>query len=91
MSTFGSLIGARCGCHIIPTPNGGFTFVGSVPKSLCEIRPATRADIMGGRAFHGYKGDMLCAHAMSFVSAHAALTFANEKGIEIADSHKITP
>ncbi len=90
MSTFGSLIGAKAGCHIIKCPTGVYTFVGSVPKSLCEIRPATRADIMGGRAFHGYKGDMLCAHAMSFRSAYAALIFATNKGIEIADSHKIT-
>ncbi len=68
------------GCHIIKAPSGVYTFVGSVPGTLCDILPATRADIMGGRAFHGYKGDLLCASPMHFHTEQSARDFAAKQG-----------
>ncbi len=73
------------GCHILKAPSGRFTFVGNVPKALCEISTATRADIMGGRAFHGYAGRMLSASPMVFVSEQSARDFADKVGADLSN------
>lgn len=68
------------GVHLIDTPSGNWTFVGSVPYSLCEIRRATRSDVMGGRAFE--KGGLLWApYVRSFKTREEALAFAEKQGV----------
>lgn len=35
--------------HVLDCPNGRFTWVGSVPSTLCDARTPTTADVMAGR------------------------------------------
>lgn len=41
------------GTHILKTPNGRFTFVGSVPIELMNAVEPTRSDVMAGRTIDG--------------------------------------
>lgn len=37
------------GLHILPNPNGTYSFVGSVPAELMDTRKPIKGDVMGGR------------------------------------------
>ena len=68
----------RLGLHIIDTPSGRYTFVGSVPTELCELRTATRADVLGGRAFKNSEGDAVAWTVPSFATMAEAMDHASE-------------
>jgi hypothetical protein len=65
---------------IIQNPTGTFSFVGSVPLDLCVKRPATRAALVGGRAFadnHGKYWEWTCP---TFTDLETALNYATKLG-----------
>lgn len=71
------------GCHIIKTPRGNFTFVGSVPRELCDKREATTSDVMGGRAVRE-NGELVCYRPKVFNTELEARDFANYVNISVA-------
>jgi hypothetical protein len=70
------------GLHIIDTPAGRYVYVGSVPAALCSIVPASKADVMGGRAYANVYGDMVTAKPLSFASYGEAWDAAVYAGFE---------
>ena len=66
--------------HVIDCPNGRWTYVGAVPAALVELKPATKADVMGGRAFKDPQGVTVAAHVLSFATCDEALHYARERG-----------
>lgn len=70
------------GLHIIDTPSGRYTYVGSVPPALCSIVPASKSDVMGGRAYESVDGDLVTARPLSFASYGEAWDTAVSFGFE---------
>lgn len=70
------------GLHIIKAPSGRFVYVGSVPAALSAIVPASKADVMGGRAYESVDGDMVTAKPLSFASYGEAWDTAIYAGFE---------
>ena len=70
------------GLHIIKAPSGRFVYVGSIPAALCTIVPASKADVMGGRAYESVDGDMVTAKPRSFDSYGEAWDAAVYAGFE---------
>lgn len=73
------------GLHILKNPTGTYTFVGSVPASLCEEVDATQSDVMGGRAYRADDGSLKTPKVPSFPSYEEARQFAREHGFEPID------
>jgi len=75
--------------HIIDTPAGRYTYVGSVPAALCDIVAASKADVMGGRAYKNVYGDLITAKPRVFSSYGEAWDTAISFGFEpIHDGRK---
>jgi hypothetical protein len=70
------------GLHIIKAPSGRYVYVGSVPAALCSIVPASKADVMGGRAYESADGDLVTAKPLSFASYGEAWDTAVSFGFE---------
>jgi hypothetical protein len=70
------------GLHIIKAPSGRYTYVGAVPAALCAIVPASKADVMGGRAYESVDGDLVTAKPLSFASHGEAWDTAIYAGFE---------
>lgn len=70
------------GLHIIDTPSGRYTYAGSVPPALCGIVAASKADVMGGRAYESVDGDLVTARPLSFASYGEAWDTAVSFGFE---------
>ena len=68
--------------HVIDCPSGRWTYVGAVPLALVELRPATRADVMGGRAFKDPSGVTVAPYVPAFETRDAAIEYARSKGFE---------
>jgi len=73
---------SNLGLHVIQFPSGRFGFVGSIPTALATMRPATTADVMGGRCFRGADGTLQAWQFPVFDSAEDARAFAASKGFE---------
>lgn len=71
------------GLHIIQTPAGRYTYVGAVPAALCDVVPATKADVMGGRAWESVDGELLTAKVKVFASREKAETAARMAGFPV--------
>jgi hypothetical protein len=63
------------GLHIINTPSGRYTFVGSIPAHLVETVRATKADVMGGRAWRNEDGEVVTARVPTFSSYQEAMNY----------------
>ena len=70
------------GLHIIKTPSARHVYVGSVPAALCAIVPASKADVMAGRAYANVYGDLVTAKPLSFASYGEAWDAAVSCGFE---------
>ncbi len=70
------------GLHIIDTSAGRYTYVGAVPAALCDIVAASKADVMGGRAYESVDGDLVTAKAKAFSSYGEAWDTAVSLGFE---------
>lgn len=73
------------GTHVLLCPSGRYTFVGSVPVELCDIRPATKSDVMGGRAYEDESGATVCARPRVFDTESAAREAAIAAGVNLAN------
>ena len=69
---------------VVSLPNGRFTYVGSVPRALCEILPADRSAMIGGYCFHE-NGAYWMAKERVFDTREAAHEFAEARGFKAAD------
>jgi hypothetical protein len=66
---------------IIRNPAGTYSLVGDIPRRLCSIRPATRADILGMNCFRSEADGELCAlYTPTFVSEQEAVAFCESHG-----------
>jgi hypothetical protein len=70
------------GLHIIKAPSGRYVYVGAVPAALCAIVPASKADVIGGRAYESVDGDLVTARPLSFASYGEAWDAAIYAGFE---------
>lgn len=73
----------KLGLHIIQAPSGRFIYVGSIPTALGEAIPASKAAVMGQRAFRGEDGGIYEWKFPAFDSYEAAEAFANAQGYEV--------
>lgn len=71
------------GLHIIKNPAGTYSYVGNVPAALCDIVPASRADVVGGRAWESVDGELMTAKVKSFTSYEEAETAALMAGFPV--------
>lgn len=71
------------GLHIIQTPAGRYTYVGAVPAALCDVVPATKADVMGGRAWESVDGELLTTKVKVFATYEGAAVAALEAGFTV--------
>ena len=76
----------RVGLHIVKNPAGTYSYVGNVPAVLCSIVPASKADVMGGRAFRDEHGAIVTNKAPVFSSWIAAWDTAVSFGFEPIDN-----
>lgn len=74
------MISGSATLHVIQFPSGRYGFVGSVPKALGDIVPATRSDVMGGRAFRNEYGEIVTVKFPSFSTEDEARDFASYHG-----------
>jgi hypothetical protein len=70
------------GLHIIKAPSGRYVYAGSVPAALCSIVPASKSDVMGGRAYESPDGGWVTAKPLSFASYGEARDAAIYAGFE---------
>jgi hypothetical protein len=68
---------------VIQAPTGVFIFVGSVPTILAEAVPATRADVMGGRAFRNVDDRVMTWKFPNFPTKAEAIAFAAGRGVTV--------
>ena len=68
------------GLHVIHNPAGTFSYVGSIPVTLARIVPATKSDVMGGRAFKNERGELSAYKFPCFESRELAIRFAESHG-----------
>jgi len=71
------------GLHIIKNPAGTYSYVGNVPAVLCAIVPATKDDVMGGRAWESVDGELLTTKVKVFASREEAETAALMAGFPV--------
>jgi hypothetical protein len=71
------------GLHVLKTPAGTYSYVGSVPTVLAEIVPADRAAVLGNRAWIDKEQDKIMMYKFPvFATAAEAVAFAASKGLE---------
>lgn len=73
------------GLHITRTPAGTYGFVGSIPASIYHTVPATKGDVMGGRAFRGDDGQLMAPCVPSFPTEAEARAYAHAQGATLAN------
>ena len=73
------------GLHILKNPAGTYSYVGNVPAALCDVVPADRDDVMGGRAFTDNDGVLMTHRNRTFRSWIAAWDTAVSFGFEPID------
>ena len=71
--------------HVIENPKGhadgyNYSLVGSVPASMLEEKPATRADVMGGRASYAADGALVAWHGRKWETVQQIVTAAELAG-----------
>jgi hypothetical protein len=74
------------GLHVLKNPAGTFSFFGDVPSALANLVPATKADVMGGRAFKDHDfgtGGLLTYRFPVFHSRDAAIDYADVRGFPV--------
>lgn len=73
---------SNLGVHIIEHKTNCWGYVGTIPAVLGEAVPATREDIMAGRAqVNPYNGVPMTLKFPLFLTAEDAVKFAAERGI----------
>jgi tripartite-type tricarboxylate transporter receptor subunit TctC len=77
--------------HVIDNPSGhapgyNFSLVGSVPVSMMEIRPATSADVMAGRAYRDDTGALVAPKGRKWETVDAILAAAKENGVRMCSN-----
>lgn len=70
------------GLFIINNPSGTFGFVGDIPTAICEIVPAKKCDVLGGRAFYDVNNQLVTAKSPSFDTINDAVSHAEKFGVE---------
>lgn len=74
---------SNLGLHVLKNPAGTYSYVGSIPTALGTVVPATRAAVLGQRAWIDKDTDALMMYQFPvFESAEAAVAFAASKGFE---------
>lgn len=74
------MMGQKLPLVVIEFPNGRCGYRGSVPIELCDVREATRADVLGCRAWKGGDGKLYAAHPLAFDSHAEAVEYAAQRG-----------
>lgn len=64
------------GLHVIQFPSGKFGYVGSIPAALGYEVPASRAAVMGCRAYRNAVGDIVEIKFPVFMTETAAHIYA---------------
>lgn len=70
------------GLHIIKFPSGNFGFVGTIPNEICDIVPATKNDVLGGRAFYDSNDELVTAKPPSFKDINDAVSHLERFGLD---------
>ena len=70
------------GLHIIRNPAGTYSYVGTIPTELATMKPTTRDDVMGGRAF-SKDGAVFTWKFPVFNTRQAAIQHAAEHGYHV--------
>lgn len=70
------------GLFIINNPSGTFGFVGNIPTVICDIVPAKKSDVLGGRAFYNNDNQLVTAKSPSFKDFNDAVTHVEKFGVE---------
>jgi len=83
MTMFGNM-----GLHVIQFPTGVYGYVGSIPIDLATEKPATRSDVMGGRAHENAQGEIVAWKFPVFETREAAVSFAEEKGYKVEKENR---
>lgn len=73
---------SNLGLWVIKFPSGKYGFVGSMPLDLAEMVPATKSDVMGGRAIRNESGALVAPKFPAFADQAAAVEFARSKGYD---------
>lgn len=68
---------------ILKTPRGNYTFVGAVPRELCDRREASTSDVMAGRAVRE-NGELVYYRPKVFATELEARDFALSVNIPVA-------
>jgi hypothetical protein len=71
------------GLHVIHNPAGTFSFVGSLPIEMATMFPATKSDVMAGRAIRNNSGELVCPKWPCFASRFDAVAFAQDAGFTV--------
>ena len=70
------------GLFIINNPSGTFGFVGNIQTVICDIVPAKKCDVLGGRAFYDDNNQLVTAKPPSFNNINDAVTHVEKCGVE---------
>jgi hypothetical protein len=68
--------------HVLRTEHQGrvlFSLVGSVPLALYDLRPATKSDVMGGRAHRAPDGTLMAHYGRVWTSIDTLLAAVKGK------------
>lgn len=79
------MLNGNLGLHVFKNPAGTFSYVGSIPKSLAQLVPASDSDVMGGRAFSDDVGNILTYKFPTFKTREAAINFAETHGFSVME------
>lgn len=63
-------------------PTGCWGFVGSLPRALGDVVPASTADVMGGRAWREDGGRIVTMKFPTFPTEDGAREHATARGVE---------
>jgi hypothetical protein len=73
--------------HVIKNPAGTYSYVGQIPADLCYIVPATKSDVMGGRAWiDKVNGDLVTYKTPIFKSRENAVRYATDHGYKVEEN-----
>ena len=64
---------------VLQLPSGRWGYAGRIPESLCDVVPATKEDVMAGRAFKR-DGKIVTLNPWTFETEREALLYADEMG-----------
>jgi hypothetical protein len=74
------------GLHVIQDPAGTFSYVGSIPRELVTMAPATAADVMACRAEYDVHGEIVAPKFPHFATRAEAVAFAAARGFQVHDN-----